>query len=151
LDLQYPTLLEEGAIVTDDLGFQVEAATVEEFLRLLEEREGRESAPAGHHGSPRGAVFVARMLDRRNSRFGYPSVTRHVVAAFAHGGDVVCLRRTTSHAVELPETAGMTEGRQRAVYDEIRAGIELGLEDIGLEVPVYEGSLRRSLDSRARK
>jgi len=126
----------------------VEAATVEEFLRLLEEREGSESAPAGHHGSPRGAVFVARMLDRRNSRFGYPSVTRYVVAAFAYGGNVVCCRRTTSHAVELPELARTTEERQRAAYDELRAEIERGMEEADIVVPLYEGCLRRSAEPR---
>jgi hypothetical protein len=138
--------------LTDDPGpgFQVEAANVEEFLRLLKEREESESAPAGHHGSPRRAVFVARMLDRRSSRFGYPSVTRYVVAAFAHGGDVVCLRRTSSHAVELPELARTTEERQRAAYDELRAEIERGMEDADMEVPLYVGHLRRSAESRAR-
>jgi hypothetical protein len=127
-------------------GFEIEAATVGEFLRLLEEREEGEDAPAGPHSSLRRAVFVARMLDRRSSRFGYPSVTRYVVAAFAHGGDVVCYRRITSHAVELPELARTTEERQQAAYEELRTEIERGLEELDLRVSVHEGLLRRAAD-----
>jgi len=64
---------------------EIEAATVEDFLRLLKEREGR-AAPEGSRSLLRRAVFLARILDQRSSRFGYPLVTRHVVAAFVYGG-----------------------------------------------------------------
>jgi hypothetical protein len=147
LGLQDLALLEEGAILTNEdpvAGFEVEATTVEEFLRLLKKREGGEASVRQDPGALRRAVFVARMLYRRDSRFGYPSVTRYVVAAFAYGRDVVCCRRATSHAVELPELARMTEERQRAAYDELRAEIERGLEELGLRVPVREGLLRRA-------
>jgi hypothetical protein len=139
-----------GGIVTEDSpgslpDFEIEAATVEEFLRLLKEREGR-VPPEGSRGPLRRAVFLTRILDQRSSRFGYPLVTRHVVAAFVYGRDTVCCRTITSNAVELPELASKTEERQRAVYEEMRAEIVRGLEesDLAGEVPLYEGCLRRA-------
>jgi hypothetical protein len=131
-------------------GFEVEAATVEEFLRLLEERERHDPAFEGPQNFLRRAVFVARMLEQRSSRFSYPLVTRYVVAAFAYGPDIVCLRRTTSHAVELPETVDMTEKRQRAVYEEMRAEVGRGMEDANVDVPLYEGCLRRASTPKPR-
>lgn len=132
-------------------GFEVEAATVGEFLKLLKRREEDEAPAREASDEILWAVFVARLQEVRSSRYPFPKVTRRVVAAFAHGGDVVCLRRITSSAVELPETAAVTEGRQRAVYDEVRAKIEHGIQDMGLDVPVYEGSLRHSSESHARE
>jgi hypothetical protein len=128
-------------------GFEVEAATVEEFLRLLKERERDDPAFEGPQHSLRRAVFVARMLEQRSSRFGYPLVTRYVVAAFAYGPDVVYLRRTTSHAVELSETVDMTEKRQRIVYEEMKAEVGREMEDANISVPLYEGCLRHSAES----
>jgi hypothetical protein len=123
--------------------FGVEAATVEEFLRLLKEREEGEASLGGLRGAPRRAVFVAQMLDQRSSSYGYPSVRRYVVAAFAYGRDLVSYSRTTSSAVELPEIASRAAERQQEAYEEIRVDIERGLEGMGLDLPVYEGSLRR--------
>lgn len=135
-----------GAIVPDEgLGFEVEAATMDEFLRLLKKRE-EDQAPAREDlGRLRGAVFVARLREVRSSRYPFPKVTRRVVAAFARGEGVVCLSRITSNAVELPETKRTTEGWQRAVHEGVLAEITRGLEEAGLanEVPVYEGSLYR--------
>jgi hypothetical protein len=128
-------------------GFEIEAATVQEFVRLLKERERGESASEEPRSLLRKAVFVTRMLDQRSSRFGYPLVTRYVVAAFAYGPDLVCCRRTTSHAVELPELASKTEDRQRAVYEEMRAEVARGLEEAKIGIPLYEGCLRRAADS----
>jgi len=113
---------------------EIEAATVEELLRLLGDRERAEAALAARRGPLRSAVFVARTLEERSSRFGHPKVTRRVVAAFAHGPDLVCCRRTTSSAVELPEMAATTEGRQIAAYEGMRAEIARGLKE---RVSVY--------------
>jgi hypothetical protein len=126
--------------------FGVETATVEEFLRLLQEREEYETSPEELRGTTRRAVFVAQMLDQRATSYGYPSVRRYVVAAFAYGCDLVSYSRTTSSAVELPEIAGRAAERQHEAYEEIRAEIERGLERMGLDLPVYEGSLRRSAE-----
>jgi hypothetical protein len=84
---------------TDENGpkFAVEISTVEEFLRLLKQREEGEAASGVRRSTLRKAVFIARMLDQPDSRFGHPKNTRHVVAAFAHESDVVCCRRTTSN------------------------------------------------------
>jgi translation initiation factor 2B subunit (eIF-2B alpha/beta/delta family) len=78
------------------LTFGVEASTVEEFLRLLKEREEGETSPGGQRSATRRAVFVAQMLDQRSSSYGYPSVRRYVFAAFAYGRDLVSLSRTSS-------------------------------------------------------
>jgi hypothetical protein len=122
--------------------FGVEAATVEEFLRLLKDREEGEASLGGPRGATRRAVFVAQMLDQRSSSYGYPSIRRYVVVAFAFGRDLVSYCRTTSSAVELPEMASRAAERQQEAYEEIRAEIERGLEGMGLDLPVYEGFLR---------
>lgn len=122
--------------------FGVEAATVEEFLRLLKEREEAEVPSREPRGATRRAVFVAQLLDRRSSGYGYPAVRRSVVAAFAYGRDLVSYKRTTSSAVELPEIARKTAERQQETYEEVRAQVERGLERMGLDLPVYEGSLQ---------
>src|SRR5215207_3968014 len=108
--------------------FGIETATVEEFLRLLKEREEDETSPGEFRGETRKAVFVAQMLDQRSSNYGYPSVRRYVVAAFAYGQDLVSFSRTTSNAVELPEIVSRAAERQQEAYEEIRAEIERGLE-----------------------
>jgi hypothetical protein len=123
-------------------GFEVEAATVTDFLRLLKEREEVETSLRESLSPLRRAVFVARMLDQRSSRYSFPLVTRYVVATFAYGRDLVSYRRTTSNAVELPETAVRTEERQREVYEEVVAEIERRLDEEGVSVPIYEGSMR---------
>jgi hypothetical protein len=64
------------------------------------------------------------------------------VAAFAYGRDLVSYRRITSSAVELPEIAEKIARRQQEAYEEMRAEVERGLERMGLDLPVYEGSLR---------
>ncbi len=126
--------------------FEVEAATVEEFLRLLKEREEGEASLRGSRSATRRAVFIAQIFDRRSSSYGYPSVRRYVAAAFAYGRDLVTYRRTTSSAVELPQVAEKTAQRQREVYEEIRTEIERTMQGMGLDVPVYEGSLRHPAD-----
>lgn len=136
----------EGGGVTDgdgEFGFEVEAATLEEFLRLLRAREKGMDSRAGSRGLLRSAVFVARIREDRSSRYAFPKVTRLVVAAFAYGRDVVCCRRFVSNAVELPEMMGKLEERQRSVHEELRVEIGRGLEEANLGVPLYEGTLRR--------
>jgi hypothetical protein len=137
---------QEGCTVTEGRpapGFEIKTATIEEFLRLLHEREEEETSPGELRGATRRAVFVAQMLDQRSSSYGYPSVRRYIVAVFAHGCDLVTHSRTTSSAVELPEIAIRAAERQHEAYEEIKAEIERGLEGMGLDLPVYEGSLRR--------
>jgi hypothetical protein len=138
-----------GGIVTEHgpaSGFEIEAATVEEFLRLLKEREEGEASLGELRGATRRAVFVAQILDQRSTSYGYPSVRRYIVAAFAYGCDLVSYSRTTSSAVELPEIASRTAERQHEAYEEIRVEIERGLERMGLDLPVFEGSLRSSAE-----
>jgi hypothetical protein len=122
-------------------GFEVEAATVEEFLQLLREREEAGSDPAGTRDALGEAVFVAGIRDTRSSRYGFPKVVRYAIAAFSYGQGVACHRRLTSSAVELPEMTRTLEGRQREACDELRAEVERGLEEASLRVPLYEGSL----------
>ncbi len=122
--------------------FEVEAATVEEFLRLLAEREEAGKPSREPRAAARRAVFIAQLLDRRSSSYGYPAVRRYVVAAFAYGRDVISYKRTTSSAVELPDMVGKIEERQQAAYEETRTEIARGLEERRLDVPLHEGSLR---------
>lgn len=126
--------------------FDVEVATVEEFLRLLEQREEGEAISQSSRGEIRKAVFIVGSLDRRDSGYGWPMVRRYVVVAFTYGQDSVFYYRTSSNAVEPPEAAAMAEDRLRAAYREVREEIERGLEELDLEVPVYEGFLRRPAD-----
>lgn len=122
--------------------FEVEVATIEEFLRILAEREEAETPSPEPREIARRAVFVAQLLDRRSSSYGYPAVRRYVAAAFTYGRDLISYKRTTSSAVELPDMAGTIEERQQAAYEEIRTEIERGLEERRLDVPLHEGSLR---------
>ena len=124
------------------LTFEVEVATVEEFLRLLREWEESEASLTGPRGAVRRAVFVAQQLDRRDSGYGYASVRRYVVATFAYERDLVSYRRTTSSAVELPDVASRAAEQQQQAYEETRTEIERALESMGLNLLVYEGSLR---------
>lgn len=126
--------------------FGVETATVEEFLRLLKEREEDEAYRRGSRSPLRRAVYVARMLDHRSSRYDFPLVTRYVIATFAYGRDLVSYRRTTSNAVELPETAVRTEERQREAFEEVVAELERRLDEEDVRVPIYEGRLRRAAE-----
>lgn len=125
--------------------FEVEASSVEEFLRLL---RGREVVEIPSRSPAWRAVFVAALQDVGSSRYAFPKVTRHVVATFAYGSDMVSYRRTTSNAVELPEVARNLADRQRAAYEELRAEIERGIEEADLGVPVRQGLLRRPNDLR---
>ncbi len=131
-------------------GFEIEVASVEEFLKLLKEREEERGEQEGN-GATRKAVFVAQMMDRRPSNYGFPLVRRYVVAAFAYGRDQVSYTRTTSNAVELPEMVTKTEDRQQEAYDEMRQEIERGLEELSLHVPVHEGFLRHPADTGREK
>lgn len=133
-------------MANDEFGFETEVASVEEFLRLLKEREG-ESVDQNRYGATRKAVFVAQMMDRRPSNYVFPLIRRYVVAAFAYGRDRVSYTRTTSNAVELPETVEKTEDRQQNAYEEVRAEIERGLEELDLHLPVHEGFLRHPTDT----
>jgi hypothetical protein len=133
-------------VTKDKPAFEVEAATVEEFLRLLKEREDEVSV-RGPRSAVRRTVFVAQVVDQRGSDYGLPMVRRYVTSSFAYGQDLVYYRRTTSNAVELPETAKKTQDRQQRIYEETRAEIEGGIEEVGLDVPVREGFLRRPADA----
>lgn len=131
-------------------GFDIAVASIEEFLKLLKERED-ESGDQREKVSMRKAVFMAQMLDRRPSNYGFPLIRRYVVAAFAYGRDRVSYTRTTSNTIELPETVTKVEDRQKEAYEEMRAEIERGLDDMDLGVPVHEGFLHHPSDNGREK
>ena len=131
-------------------GFEIEVASVEEFLKLLKEREEERGEQEGNRVT-RKAVFVAQMMDRRPSNYGFPLIRRYVVAAFAYGRDRVSYTRTTSNAVELPEMVTKTEDRQQEAYETMRQEIEHRLEELNLHVPVHEGFLRHPSDTGREK
>lgn len=127
-------------------GFEIEVVSIEEFLRLLKERE-EEQTDRNAQGIIRRAIFIAQMMDRRPSNYGFPLIRRYVVVAFAYEMDRVSYTRTTSNAVELPETVTKTEDRQQEAYEEIRRNIERGLQELNLHVPIHEGFLRHPADT----
>ena len=127
-------------------GFEIEVASVEEFLKLLKEREEEGGGQEGT-GATRKAVFVAQMMVQRPSNYGFPLIRRYVVAAFAYGKDRISYTRTTSNAVELPETVTNTEDRQQEAYEAMRHEVERGLEELDLHVPIHEGFLRHPADN----
>ncbi len=128
--------------------FEVEAASVEEFLRLLTGREGAEGPSRNPRSVARGAVFVAPLQDVTSGRYAFPKVTRRVVATFAYGPDIISYRRTTSSAAELPEVSRELVVRQREACEQLRSEVERGIEDANLGVPVHEGHLRPPNDPR---
>ena len=127
-------------------GFEIEVASIKELLKLLKEREDEGGDQEGNCAL-RKAVFVAQMMDRRPSNYGFPLMRRYVIAAFAYGWDRVSYTRTTSNAVELPETVTKTEDRQQQSYEEMRQEIERGVEELDLHIPIHEGFLRKSEDN----
>ena len=127
-------------------GFEIEVASVEEFLNLLKEREDESGEQEGTDAT-RKAVFVAQMMDQRPSNYGFPLIRRYVVAAFAYGRDRVSYTRTTSNSVELPEMVTKTEDRQQEAYAEMRQETERGLEELDLRIPLHEGFLRHPADT----
>lgn len=139
--------LRKGKVMTDfEPGFEIEVPSVEELLKLLKERE-EEGTGQEENATTRKSVFVAQMMDRRPSNYGFPLVRRYVVAAFSYGKDRVSYTKTTSNAVELPETVTKTEDRQQESYEEMRGEIERGLKELNLRVPIHEGFLRHPADT----
>ena len=49
----------------------------------------------------------------------------------------------------MPEIAEKTAERQQEAYEDVRAEVERGLERMGLDLPVYEGSLRHPAEPSA--
>jgi hypothetical protein len=79
--------------------FGVEAATVEEFLRLLKEREEGEAPLRGPRGATRRAVFVAQLLDGRGlDAEGRPGFFVGHKPSFTAGLNGVARRRSISSA-----------------------------------------------------
>lgn len=128
--------------------FEVEAASVEEFLRLLTGR-GRAEIPSQNPRSvAREAVFVTPLQDVTSGRYAFPKVTRRVVATFTYGPDLVSYKRTTSSAVELPEVSRELVVGQREACEQLRAELERGIDDANLGILVHEGHLRHRNDPR---
>lgn len=128
--------------------FEVEAVSVEEFLRLLTGRERAEVSSENPRNVARWAVFVAPLQDVTSGRHAFPKVTRRVVVTFAYGPDIVSYRRITSSAVELPEVSRELVTRQREACEQLRAEVERGIVEANLGVPVHEGHLRHPNDSQ---
>lgn len=136
--------------------FELEAASIEEFLDLLERRE-RDPVVAGNESTGpfvRRAVCVTRLFDRRPSDHAFPIITRYVAAAFAYGEDLVSYRITTSNGMEMPSPADDVEKmakRQQETYEDVRSRVEQRIEELGISsrVPIVEGFLHHATDPRA--
>ncbi|MDX5895139.1 hypothetical protein [Rubrobacter radiotolerans] len=121
--------------------YEVEVASLEEFIRFLGERESSAVSRDSNDGV-RSGVLIARLSEERTSRFGFPSVRRYVVASFIYGQDLVSYRRTTSSIVELPELVRGMEERQQGAYEQVRGDISRSLAERFPDVSIYEGNLR---------
>lgn len=137
---------------TRPAAFELEAATVEQILELLELREAQVAHDPRRMdaGVLRRAVFVAQLYDSKGTSMGVPSVKRYVVASFTVGDDLVTYTRITSNGIEIPRDPDREDlnKRQDAAYEEIRAEITGRIEARGWEVPVLEGFLHHSSDPR---
>ena len=125
--------------------FEIEAGTLEQFLKLLKDRE-EECALSGAEILTRRAVFVAPLKHARLSE-GIPLVTRRVRAAFAYGEDLVTLTLVTADGYEFPSPSGDVEkndARQEEVLEKTRRRIEDGIGNLRLSVPVRVGWLRQA-------
>lgn len=145
--------------------FDVEAGTFEEFVNLLQAREGERGSPSGAHGGlpaaeplPRRAVFVSQLADYRGTGLGEPMVRRYVVVSFAYGADLVSFEEQVSHELELRRgpgayPAGVRTPRERhaEAFERLREDAGERIAAVGLEphVPVLAGHLRHPSDPRA--
>lgn len=145
--------------------FEVEVGTFEEFVNLLQAREGERGSPSGAHGGllaaeplPRRSVFVSQLADYRGTRLGEPMVRRYVVASFAYGADLVSFEEQVSHDLEFrrgpsPYPDGVRTPRKRhaEAFERLREDVRERIGAVGLEphVPVLAGHLRHPPDPRA--
>lgn len=126
-------------------GFEVEAGSVEEFLRLLDEREAerKRGVLPSVEPLPRTAVYVAPLQDIRHGGNGmpWPSVRRYVLAGFAYGEDLVSYRVDVSSGMEFPD--GPDRDKPRELHNRIYEDLKTRIGDWA----VYQGHERvRVLD-----
>lgn len=98
-----PSVPQETAV------FVVEPAEIGGWLDLLAERQADEQAKRiadETYLTPltRRAVYVGRYYDQRGSQYGFPHVTRYVLASYIYSSEIVRLKRITSSEIEFPNT-----------------------------------------------
>lgn len=131
-------------------GFEVEPATVEELLSLLNLRE-MDASQKERGSALRRAVHITRLISTHPTDYGFPYVKRHVQAAFAYDEeDLVTYRKLTSSQMEMPDETRKMNARQDEAYEKLREQIEQKISELGLkeEVPVLEGFLHHATDPR---
>lgn len=133
-------------------GFEIEASTLEEFLRLLQERQAERDRGTIYEveALPRRAVSIAQLHDQRGSNTGFPVIRRYVLVAFAYGEDLVSYELQTSHDLEFPH--GPSEATEKPcerhdeAYEETKVRVRdwIASSSMTERVPILEGYLRHA-------
>lgn len=135
--------------------FELEAAGLDEFLRLLQIRVREPSA--AEESLPRRAVCVADMYDQNLTQIGIARVKRYVRAAFVYGDDLVSLQLVSlqlvsSHGYEHPdpEQVRKLEEQQTRLLDNIRDSVTAAIDDQGMssQAPVIKAFIHPAKDPR---
>ncbi len=130
--------------------YELEAAGLEEFLRLLEIRL-REPG-VSEQSLPRRAVCVADMFDQSSTEIGIARVRRYIRAAFVYGDDLVSLQLVSSNGYEHPDPQEVRklEDKQSRLLDRVREGIAATIDDQGLSTwcPIVKAFIHPAGDSR---
>lgn len=130
--------------------YELEAAGLEEFLRLLQIRN--KEPQASEESLPRRAVCVADMYDQSSTEIGVARVKRYVRAAFVYGDDLVSLQLVSSDGYEHPnpEEVRKLEQLQTRLLDKVRDSVAAAIEDSGLtaQSPVVKAFIHPAKDPR---
>jgi hypothetical protein len=130
--------------------YELEAAGLEEFLRLLQIRI--KEPQASEESLPRRAVCVADMYNQSSTEIGVARVKRYVRAAFVYGDDLVSLQLVSSDGYEHPnpEEVCKLEEKQTRLLDKVRDSVTAEIEDSGLceRFPVVKAFIHPAKDPR---
>ena len=130
--------------------YELEAAGLEEFLRLLQIRI--KESQASEESLPRRAVCVADMYDQSSTEIGVARVKRYVRAAFVYGDDLVSLQLVSSDGYEHPnpEEVCKLEEQQTRLLVKVRESVTAAIDDQGMssQVPVIKAFIHPAKDPR---
>ncbi len=130
--------------------FELEAAGLDEFLRLLEIRV--REPKASEDTLPRRAICVADMYDQGTTEIGIARVKRYVRAAFVYGDDLVSLQLVSSHGYEHldPDEVRKLEEKQTGLLAKVRDSVTAAIDEQGLgaEFPIVKAFIHPAKDPR---
>ncbi len=130
--------------------YELEAAGLEEFLRLLQIRI--KEPQAFEESLSRRAVCVADMYDQSSTEIGVARVKRYVRAAFVYGDDLVSLQLVSSNGYEHPdpEQVSKLEEKQTQLLDRVRESVAATIDEQTLRdrFPVVKAFIHPAKDPR---